>query len=342
MERQGKYIYGILSSNKELFFGSYGATSREDVYTVSCKDIAAVISDSEIINYTHIGRETLALFLLGHQRVIEEVMGSGHTIIPVKLGTFAKDEAEVKEILVNGYSLIKGIFANIFNKIEIDVCATWGDYNSAIKEVGEERGIKELKEKLLADSKGITVDDQMKIGFMLKKALDKKRDGFTLKIQETLKAISLDSRAHELMDDKMVANLAFVIDRDNQKTFDREVEKLNIEFDEKLNFRCVGPLPPYSFCTLEVKKLEFEEIVWAKEKLGLLNESAAKQDIKKAYQTKAISFHPDKNPGAPVAEKEFNDVSRAYKALLEYCQGESCSFKEGDFKKSSILVKVRE
>ena len=40
--------------------------------------------------------------------------------------------------------------------------------------------------------------------------------------------------------------------------------------------------------------------------------------------------------------KEFDEVTRAYKTLWEYCRGENCSFDEQNFKKNAILVKVRE
>ena len=71
---------------------------------------------------------------------------------------------EVRDILSKGYNLIKEIFERISNKIEIDLTSTWGDLASIIKEAGEEKEIKEFKERLLSNPQGITADDQMKIG----------------------------------------------------------------------------------------------------------------------------------------------------------------------------------
>ena len=56
----------------------------------------------------------------------------------------------------------------------------------------------------------------------------------------------------------------------------------NIKFEGKLNFRCVGPLPVYSFYTLEIQKMLFKEIDWAKKKLGL-NDFSTKDEIKNPY-----------------------------------------------------------
>lgn len=333
MNEIGKYTYGIISSD------SPAKNFDTGVYTISYQDISAVVSDSEIIDYINMPKNTLGRQLIRHQGVIEGIMAE-HTIIPMKLGTFAVDEDEVRDILERGYSIIKDIFNKIADKIEIDLAVTWNDFNSILKEVGEEKEIKELKEGLLANPEGVSVDDQMKLGVMIKKALDEKRERCAGKIENALKAIICDFRVHELMDDKMVSNSAFLIDKYKQKDFDKKIDELNAEFGEKLNFRCVCPLPPYSFYTLETKRMRFEEVDWARKKLGL-NGSAAKEEIKKAYQTKAFSSHPDRNPDTSEARKVFDEVTNAYRILSDYCQNDSCSFKEQDFKENSLIVRLR-
>ncbi|MBU0569053.1 GvpL/GvpF family gas vesicle protein [bacterium] len=147
-----KYIYGIINSKK--------IAAGEEIHAIPYQDISAVVSDSEIIDYRYLSKEALARQLIKHQQVIEEIM-RGTTIIPMRLGTFAVDEAEVKDILEKGYSLIKEIFPKVKDKIEIDVCVTWCDFGTSIKEAGEEREVKEAKEKLLANPKGITVEESV-------------------------------------------------------------------------------------------------------------------------------------------------------------------------------------
>ncbi|OIN96254.1 hypothetical protein AUJ66_06820 [Candidatus Desantisbacteria bacterium CG1_02_38_46] len=343
MAEIGKYIYGIINSAPHFFIGG-GANGT---YPISYQDISAVVSDSEIVDYDYILKDTLARLLVRHQEVIERIMGLGYAIIPLRLGTFALNEDEVRDILSKGYSIIKEVLNKTFDKIEIDVAVTWSDFNYVLKEIGEEEKIKEFKQLLLNKKEGVTVDDQMKIGVMVKKTLDEKREKYANKIQVSLSEVSEDIRVHELMDDKMVCNIAFLINKTKQKDFDKKVQDLNNEFAEKLNFRCVGPLPPYSFYTLEVKKMEFEEIDWARKKLGLLNDFTTKDEIKKAHRKQALSFHPDKNPNTPGMEKEFDEVTKAYKIFVDYfkaCEqaGQRSSFKEEEFKKSLILVKLRQ
>ncbi len=366
MERQGMYIYGVLNSNASLHLSIpkdllLGESESNGVYTIAYQDISALVGGSEIVDYTHMRKDILARLLIGHQTVIERVMTAQTTIIPMRLGTFAQDETEVRDILSKGYNLIKEIFERISDKIEIDVVASWSDFNSIIKEAGEEKEIKEFKEKLLSNPKGITVDDQMKIGFMVKEALERKREVYSQEIQTALKSVSQAFKIHELMDDKMVVNIAFLIDKARREDFDKKVEELNAKFNEKLNFRCVGPLPSYSFYTLEIKTVKNEEIDWAKKKLGILNDITSKDELKKAYQRQAFSTHPDKNPNNPCAEKEFDEVNKAYKILADYCvaleqanpvrdekslhgtnQQDKIPFDREMFKENAILVRVRE
>ena len=346
------YIYGILNSNASLQLSIPKELLLEEnepngVYTIAYQGISALVRNSKIADYTHMRKDVLAKLLVGHQTVIEKIMTAQDTIIPMRLGTSVQDETEVKDILSKGYNLIKEIFERISGKIEIDITATWGDLVSIIKEVGEEKVIKELKEKLLNNPKGINVDDQMRIGFMLKNELDKKRDNYACQIQEALKTVSTDFKAHELMDDKMVVNIAFLIDKDKREDFDKKVEELNVKFDEKLNFRCVGPLPAYSFFTIEIKNMQFNEVNLARKRLGILEDCSSKEGIKIAFRKQVFISHPDKNPDKPGIEKEYDEVMRSYNTLLDYAQAceqvgqESLIFNEDEFRKNAVLVKVR-
>jgi len=363
MGKMGKYIYGVINSNKEEFFDvgaivisedvptienhvevTQESESRNVVYTIPFQDISAVVSDSEIIEYSRVPKNTLAWLLVSHQQVIEKVMAK-HTIIPVRLGTFANDDKEVAQILSKGYRTIKDIFERAKNCVEIDVVATLGDFDSFLQDVSEQQEIRQLKDSLLTKKDGITTDDQIQIGVLLKKCLDKRKGELANQIQTTLAETAGGFKAHDLMDEKMVLNMAFLLDQNRLEDFGRRVEYLNNKFEEKLDFRCVGPLPPYSFYTLEVKKMRFEEVDWARRKLGIEDDFITASEIKKAHRRLALTCHPDKNPDILGINRKFEDMTRAYKILLDYYRAssqaeESEGFYLNDqaFEKNSILV----
>jgi hypothetical protein len=363
MNKIGKYIYGVINSSTEESFDLYETTTYENnypfrspddavsrsetsnhAYTISFQDVAAIVKDSEIVDYNHMPKDALARLLVSHQQLIEKVM-TRHTIIPMRLGTFAQNNKEIKEILVRGYRTIKDIFERAKNSIEIDVVATLNDFNSFLQEISEKQEIKQLKQSLLEKKGGVTIDDQMKVGVLVKKHLDEKKETLSDQIHTALGQLAQDSKVHDLMDDRMVFNAAFLIGQNRQEEFERKVEQLNDEFEDKLDFRCVGPLPPYSFYTLEVKRAQFEEVNWAKEKLGLKNDFITADEIKKAHRRTAMTCHPDKNPDTPDIEKKFDEMIRAYRILLDYYRassqsehGEGCHVNKEVFEKNAVLV----
>ena len=156
MNKTGRYIYGVINSSTEEFFDFDEIVSFEDIYlfentteiadnseisnqgsppcgseayTISFQDIAAVVCDSKIVDYSHMPKDTLGRLLVSHQQLVEKVMAK-HTIIPMRLGTFAGSDEEVSMILSKGYRTIKDIFERSKNSIEIDVVATLNDFKS--------------------------------------------------------------------------------------------------------------------------------------------------------------------------------------------------------------------
>ena len=349
-----KYIYGIIPGCRadskgskqgeptdEQPFDTFVTTAGVKAYTIPCQDVSTVVSDSEIADYNYLLKDETARHLLRHQQTIEKAMESV-PVIPMQMGTFASDEDEVKSILAEAYPIVKEIFDKIADKIEIDVAATWDDFHSVLKEVGQQEEIKAFREKLSANPKGIMVEDQMKAGVMVEKALDEKNAKTAEHIQDALQVFIHSVKNHELMDDKMVMNTAFLIYSHEKERFYQKIDDLNTEFHDELNFRCVGPLPPYSFYTLKVQKMQFEEIDSARKKLGLVNDVVSKDEIKKAYQAKAFHVHPDRNPDQVGIEKKFDEVKKASQALLDYCRGEQCCFTKEAFMNNRMIVKVRE
>jgi len=345
MAETGKYIYGIVIPNNSR--AAYGGCPFEEKRFIPYKDVAALVAEREIVSCAGLPTGALGRLLVEHQKTIEKVMTLGYTVIPVKLGTFAADETGVTDILEKGYALVKDLISCVTGKIEIDVVATWGDFTAVINEVKEEKEIKEFRKSLTAAPKGVTVEDQMKVGMMVKNALDRKREKCAFEIHSALKAFCDDIKQHELMDDKMALNSAFRMDAGGQKSFHAEIERLNAVFEDKLNFRCVGPLPLYSFHTLEVKNLRFADVDRARKRMGIADNPVTESAIKRVYHKQAFVSHPDKNTDKPEMSREFDELKKSHNILLEYSQAcrqagkKDLSFDKNEFARNGILVKDR-
>ena len=321
------YIYGFINTNEEKKF-DYAGIEGGEVYTQPYQDIAAVVSDSPFTQFDSLPKETLFLHLAVYQAVIEKVMKNNY-IIPMKFGTVVEGEEEVKRILEKGYNRIKIAAMAMEDRIELDVVAMWSNLDAVLKAIGEEEEIKRLKEETELTSPDKNIEARIRLGKMVKASLDGKRNKYASEILGVLRRKSEDHLIHDVMDDSMIMNAAFLITKDNKEIFESKVDRLDEKYHDRVNFRIVGPLPPYSFCTFEVKKTNFSDISKAREMLNL-DEVSTILKIKEAYWELNKKFHPDKYPDDVEAQKRFEDITKAYRLLNSYCNGEQCSFKEED------------
>jgi Gas vesicle synthesis protein GvpL/GvpF len=317
------------------------------IRTVCHADIVAIVSPDKPCDLGKMRREDLAKLLLTHQRVIEQVMESSNTVIPFCLGTYASTEAEVIEILSKGSRLIHHLFSEIGDKIEMDVVVTYADFAAVIKDAGEEDEIKKYKAVLSGDPKGVSVDDRMKVGLLVKQALDCRRLEISCQIAEKLATVSCVQCTHENMDDQMVMNCAFLVKVAQRPQFEHALDELNAQFMEKLKFRCVGPLAPYSFYTLMLKRMQWPDIDAARQRIGLDSVTSA-EEIKIAFRHSALAKHPDHSGQTEMAERNFDELIRARQTVLEYFQaceqtGSAAQliFNEETVRQNSLLLKVR-
>ena len=340
MQGEGKHLYGVIREEKEMDFGFTGIGERQDkVYTIHHQGLAAVVSDSPPIDYRLIPQEAVVRHLANHQYVIERVMKT-HSIVPIMFGTMAEDEQEVTRILKRGYAQFDQAFEAMDDKVELEVVATWSDLDSVIKEIGDEDRIRRFREEA-ASTRGEAYEAaRLELGKMVKSALDDRRADATSELVEALKECAVDHCPHDVMDDTMIMNVAFLIRRDEEKEFDEKVYQLDERYQGKVNFRCVGPLPPYSFSTMEIRKLSFEEVDAARNLLGL-EEEATLSEVKATHRQLAHQFHPDQHPGDPQIAKRFEEITKAYRLLIDYCKEGLRTFREEDVK-SYMLVRPHE
>ena len=324
---EGIYIYGIINANRKKCFGPCGINADEEVYTFPYQDIAGVVSNSSLPDLSSIFKETLGRYLIKHQQVIERIMKE-HTIIPMKFGTFAKDEGELKEVLARGYPQCKKLLTNMQGKIELDVACTWNDLNSIVKKIGEEdKEISQFKAEIAKKPPQQAFEDRVKIGSMISEALGKKREKEKAEMINFLKGIILDHREHEVMNDQMILNCGFLLEKEREKEFENGLEELNKKYEERVNFRCVGPLPPYSFTTCQLKKVAHPKIDEAR-RLLKLGEKISLEEVKESYREWVKKNHPDKDPDNKKLKEEFEKITQAYKLLSSCCQEEALSLKD--------------
>jgi len=343
---KGIYIYGIVPN----FYSTtqFQLLENSGVYAVSFENISAIVSDRNGTSLDYDDRESLGHLLIHHQKTIESLRNKGFTmLIPMRLGTIVSSKGEVIKILARGYDLIIDTLKKIEHLTEIDLVVTWLDFSGILKEVSSHPEIAALKEEILKKNGEPSQLDRVKIGMLVQGKLEEKNKSVELKVLDVLSSYGLDIKIHEVMNDEMVSNSAFLIHSNNQKKFELAIERLDEEYNNILKFKLIGPLPCYSFYTLEVKSLSPEQVEQAGIVLGL-NEQTSESGIKKAYLENARLFHPDTHPGNG-DQDNFNRINKAYHTLLDYTAAvkqsskqEIISLTKEKMNENLILVKIKE
>jgi len=346
MTTNGIYIYGIVPN----FYSTdmFRSLENSEVYAISFQNISAIVSSRNSTHINYLDRESLGYLLVHHQKTIEELQSKKfNMLIPMQLGTIVSSKEDVVKILANGYDLFIDTLKKIEYLTEIDLVVTWTDFHGVLKEISGHHDIIAMKNDILKKTDTLSQIDQVKIGMLVQEKLKEKNTKVELNILDSLSPISLDIQTHEVMNDQMVTNSAFLINSNRKEKFERVIDLLDEEYKGLLNFKLVGPLPCYSFYTIEVKELNPEHVAQAKKELEL-SEETSESEIKKAYLGKAKLFHPDAQIESGI-EENFNRINKAYHTLLDYSAAARQSSKENLISlanekviRNSILVKIKE
>ena len=312
-----KHLYGVIGASGNLNIGPIRVGNQDnEAYLVTYKELSAIVSNTPFTDYKTMTKDVVIRYLLDHQKVVESVMGSC-PIISFKFGSLAHSEKEVEQILTQGYNLFKSLLPWVRERVEFELVASW-DREKVFKALYEEESeIRFLQEIIERKSEEDALLEKIKLGKLVHQYLIKRKVLFKDKILSQLKGCTESQCDHDVMDDIMVLNTAFLLRKEMESEFDHRIQYLDQTFLGKVCFKVIGPLPLYSFGCIEAEWVNAGEIREALALLGL-NENASSTDVRNAYYRKAQSIHPDKMGDPLNSPSEFEKLAEAYKFLRKY------------------------
>ena len=242
----GRYIYGFIEEPQRKEFSFTGIDGKK-VYSFNYQDLAAVLSEAEVIEYDPT-RENL----LAHTHVLEEIVKE-YLILPMSFGIIAENEEKVTELLRQNYLELKRELKMLTGKIELGVKVLWIE-DAVVKEM-ESRGkdFQEFKKKIVDSSAKGDENSKLKAGRLVESIVKQWEKKYIPKIYSSLKEIAVDSRLNQTIGIKMLLNSSFLVDKNKEKDFDQRVNELAQNYENQLKFKYVGPVPPYNFVNLKLK-----------------------------------------------------------------------------------------
>lgn len=320
----GRYLYGIIETEKRESFGNIGLGNSE-VYTIQCEGIGAVVSDIPVDYKVEIEEA------MTHEKTLREIMET-HTIIPMGFGAIARNESETINILKRGRMKLKNTLEKIDNKLQINVKISWDNtiLLGILKENEEIQTLSAIAKK--------TANQYLKIelGKKVKSILDERKNEYMKDIHSILGDLSNGSKENKITDQDTLMNASFLVDKEKEQKFYDKLQELEKKYENKLKFLCVGPLPPYNFTEIEVKTIDFKTVDDARNTLGLSQEVSI-SEINSAYDQLARKYHPDLHPDDPLAEKKFKKIKNAHEMLTKYCEHYLCSLKKSKVEETILI-----
>ncbi len=249
MTEVGQYIYAIIETDREAHFGDVSVGKQNsEIYTIVQDGLGAVVSDSPIKQYPVTRANTMA-----HQKVMERVMQQ-YPMLPVRFGTVSEGLLPIREKLLKDRrgELVEAL-AYMHGKIELGIKAIWKDMKPVFDEIATQNTeISRLRNRLIKRRGGVQ-RDQVRLGEMVKKALETWKEQKEQSILAPLEGLWVERKLNNHFGDQMITNTAFLIEKEKEKAFDLVVEKVKDLYAGKMTLKYVGPIPPCNFVEIVVK-----------------------------------------------------------------------------------------
>ncbi|QOV34365.1 GvpL/GvpF family gas vesicle protein [Streptomyces ferrugineus] len=233
------YVYGITASSHRALpkdMGGVGDPSRP-VRVLTEGELAALVSDAPE------GLRPKRRELLAHSSVLAEA-GAAGCVLPMRFGSVAPDDDTVTAVLAERAEHYKERLTALDGKVEYNVKASHAEEAVLHRVLAENPEIRAMTEAN-RQSGGGSYEQRLRLGEMVVAAVKAREAEDATDVRHTLEpaaaAVSVGPESTGWL-----ANVSFLVDRDEVETFLTAVEQLR-EGHPHLELRVNGPLPPYSF-----------------------------------------------------------------------------------------------
>ncbi len=328
------YLYGILDGPPEdletLSLAGLDGASR--VRVLAHGGVGCVVSDHSGEDLRSVSRGKLLGYLLRHQQVVERVM-QDHTVLPVKFGTTLDSPEEVRALLTQARQYLSGALESMRGKVEVEVAATW-DVPRVLEAVRNDEAVVRTRVAIAAKIDP-TLEEKVRLGQVVKACMDRRREVYREWMLAFLQPLSSGAAPNALFSEEMVTNVAFLVDGVQQPEFDRRVRELDELFRNEISFRVIGPLPPYSFSTVEITRLSEEQVEEARRELELAV-VFVEAEVRRAYRRLVAREQRTALASEKLSSDRLARLRRASEVLLTSPKADGAS--EG---KSLLAVAIR-
>lgn len=243
----GYYLFAVIPESVNKTFKDVvldGETCK--VITVPYKDMSAVAAKAPVRIYEPSRKNAKA-----HQDAVSNIMKE-HTVIPVSFGNIVESEKDVEIFMQQLYPNFKVIFPKIKGKFEVGLKLI-GKKDWMAKQAQNNPKLKQMQQSLQDKSKASSYYDRLAIGEASKDFVGAIHLEFEKEVFQPLAKIANAAKSNEVVNERMLLNAAFLLDKEQEEAFDIKVNEIYEKWKDKVDFTYTGPWPAYNFIDLKVK-----------------------------------------------------------------------------------------
>ncbi len=252
MAQEARYIYSIAKIGMRTSLGRIGIENAE-VFTVPCKDIAAVVHSCEPVPYDTLDKNLAGEWIMVHSSVIDHATKMFGSVLPLSFDVILKgDDSVIEEWLSRNYTLLLQDLENVEGKAEYTIQIYYDYDDLASRVLKSDANLMDLKSRIETESKGKA--------YLLGKKLDQKLKARVSSEAAMLADRSLSeikSQADELKpggkgwipdsykDLTLLASYSCLVRDDAAVRLGETLDGINRMGGFRVRF--TGPWPPFSF-----------------------------------------------------------------------------------------------
>ncbi|MBD0334170.1 MAG: GvpL/GvpF family gas vesicle protein [Cyanobacteria bacterium Co-bin13] len=189
--------------------------------------------------------------LLGHEKVLEEAMRCGHrTLLPLQFGLIIESWEQVVQQLVETQGAgLQQLFERLEGRREVSVKVLWDQAAELETLMQENESLRQERDAL--EGKQLSMDQVISIGQGIEQAVNARKEGIVAAFRATLNPLAVEALENDPMMDSMIYNAAYLIDWEDEPSFNQAIEALDAQFEARLRIRYNNFTAPYNFAQLD-------------------------------------------------------------------------------------------
>lgn len=241
----GLYLYGITVADHMVC--PIGGVGGADVETIVEGRLAAVVSHVSP-GKVRPQRTNLA----AHHRILHD-LAEERPVLPVVFGTITGSEEELRRVLRRNQGVLADSLSRLRGKVEMGLKIYWDLPNVFQYFVATHQELETMRNRLFRPGRAPTFEEKVELGELFVSLLQQARQRHTQRVKEALAPYSVEVRAIDPGEERMIMKLACLVEKDSQQHWEQGVRQAALLFDDHYRFDYNGPWPPYNFADVDLR-----------------------------------------------------------------------------------------